>query len=197
MPEAKKEVKELPVATIESLDTGKISLKIEVDGTEDIFHFTTTEKVDQFLSNPKYSKDYHRGAVVEFSAHNGIVTLVRKAKGFAKATMGLPENQQAPVPKVPETVKTTSQPPLAVSPQAVQFPPKETIGMYDAAKVRGVTARITINLGNYENLILESAAEDWETARLCLLDGTQVFGRKHELTREAIQNAVNRVLLRV
>lgn len=226
MPEAKKEVKELPVATIESLDSGKISLKIEIDGVENVFPFTTTEKVDQFLSNPKYSKDYHRGTVVEFSAHNGIVTLIRKAKGFTKATskglsqdptfinldkitkatMGLPENQQATTPKIVsmECVATTGgqvlpEPPkpLAVSPQVVAFPPKQTTGPFDPAKVHGYTIKDTCQMGAYEPLSIEVVADDPETARRALVDAWQIFGQHNEVIRETVQKHVERTLLRV
>ena len=189
--------KELPVATIEKIDHDAISLKIEVDGDEKIFEFKTTPKVNEFLGNPKYTKDYHKGVVVEYSAKGGVISLVRKAKGFMNIKLA-PKEEPKTVP--PEIVKTTQIPTSAQvitpSPQAVQFPPKETIGYFDTMKVHGYTVRDTCQMGAYEPLSIEVTADDPETARKALVDAWQIFGQHNEVIRETVQKHIERTLLR-
>jgi hypothetical protein len=196
------EAKELKVATIESVDTGKISLKIEVDSKEEVFHFKTTEKVDAFLSNPMYSKNYGKGAVVEYSAHNGTVTLVRKAGGFKKASvvnLDVPKEVQQrsdavilpPSPPQGIVQASLATQPITPAPTAINV-----IGSFDPAKVHGYEVTDTCQVIPYEPITIKVIADDPETARCALVDAWQVFGQHNEIVRETIQKHVERSLLR-
>ena len=204
--------KDLPVGTILELSPGQIVLKLELGDTETTATYKTTQKVDEFLSNPKYAKNYHRGACVEFSAHNGVVSLVRPAKGFVKATEA-PKQPTAsvqpqvtgkivPMDVVAQSASTFVAPiakpsapiqQLSLSGEAVNV---SMIGPFDPNKVKSFKVKATCNLGNFENISIEVETTDIDTARIALMDGFTQFGRSHELTRDAIQNFIKRVFLK-
>jgi len=200
--------KELPVGTIMELSPGQIVLKLELGDTETTATYKTTQKVEEFLSNPKYAKLYHRGAVVEFSAHNGVVSLVRVAKGFSTANVPNTASVQptatgtiVPMNTVTQAASTfvtpaakPSAPPqqLSLSGEAVKF-----IGSFDPAKVHGYTVKDTCQMVQFEPLTIEVTADDIETCRRALIDAWQVFGQHHEIVRETVQKHVERVLLRL
>ena len=209
------EKKELPVGTIESIDHGQIVLKVEIEGNEQILPaFKTTPKVDEFLSNPKYVKDYHKGTVVEFSAKNGTIHLIRKAGGFKKANdpqkeFAIAKPEPTPVkPDIPvksqqelweENIRKKKEADQKARDDAelTHAPPKETVGMYDPNKVKEFTVKIHINLQNYEYIEFGATGTEPEEVNRAVVYHSTLFGQTHEPTRELVQNAVKRALIRL
>lgn len=193
--------KELMVATVESVDTGKISLKIEVDGKENIFLFKTTEKVDAFLSNPLYAKNYVKGKVVEYSAHNGIVTLVRPAGSFKKAVEVPKEVQKQsdvvilpPSPPQGGIVQASLQTqPITPSPTAVNV---KVIGAFDPAKIHGYEISDTCQMIQFEPITIKVMCDDPEEGRRALIAAWGVFGQHNELVRDNVNKHIERSLMK-
>jgi len=196
-------VEKLPVATITALGHNTISLKIEMDGTEQVFDFKTSEKVNDFAINRP--EQFHVGAVIEYSAKGGLVSLIRPAKGFVKAhdlpkevapiidaekeQKKVPEKQAPPkVVPMEAIVKTTVIP----SDTAVNV---KTIGMYDPAKITKVSMSFHVNIQNYEYVEWSVEGTDEDAVKRAAIAIGSGLGKNHEPTREAVQTYLKRILI--
>lgn len=208
--------KVLPVATIFAIEQGKITLTVEIDGRDVETVFKTTDKVDAFVS--KYPKTYHKGTVVEFSAHGGIISLIRQAKGFSKAAQYQPENppQQAinkivPLEATAQTTSTfispiatpenpiqtititTPQIPLAMSDQTVNI---KEIGSFDSSKIKGYEITDTCQVTQFEPISIKVICDNPEEGRKALIEAWGIFGQYTEVTRDIVNNHIKSHLLR-
>jgi hypothetical protein len=194
--------KELPVATISAIEKDHITLIIELDGKEQTFRFETTPKVEDWVS--KNPKQFHTGAVVEYSGKGGIISLIRPAKTFQKASvvnLDIPKEVQARSdavilpPSPPQGIVKASldTQPIKPSPTAINV---TVTGSFDPAKVHGYEVTDTCQVISYEPITIKVIADDIETARRALVDAWQVFGQHNEIVKETIQKHVERSLLR-
>ena len=209
--------KELPVATIKEIKKDEITLIIELDGKEQIFPFRITDKVYAFMI--KYPATYRPGVVIEFSAHNGLISLIRKAKTFTRATAVIPKPDEGiksvvpqpvqepkivPMETVTQSVASFSPPASAASPtheiQKLSLSPEsvnvKTIGSYDPTKITEYSLEVTIAVAQYENVKFGVKGTDIDAVRSAVIEGVSQLGSNYEPTREACQRYLNRVLLK-